>query len=132
MTERIQKDFFTEPSYASVTAVKTGPVEVADNIDKSDKGEVSPFHSLLYLFTTEMGAIQKNSWAHFAIFIIHKHTQPVFEEKRSLLFKEIRVQRIYDAEKNTLVYVSFNTRLDKNSDSNNSRFKSSVVAIPLN
>lgn len=24
MTERIQKDFFTEPSYASVTAVKTG------------------------------------------------------------------------------------------------------------
>ena len=57
--------------------------------------------------------------------------QPVFEEKRSLLFKEIRVQRIYDVEKNTLVYVSFNTRLDKNSDSNNSRFKSSVVAIPL-
>ena len=41
MTERIQKDFFTEPSYASVTAVKTGPIEVADNIDKSDKGEVS-------------------------------------------------------------------------------------------
>jgi hypothetical protein len=40
MTERIQKDFFTEPSYASVTAVKTGPIEVADNIDKSDKGEV--------------------------------------------------------------------------------------------
>lgn len=41
MTERIQKDFFTEPSYASVTAVKTGPIEVADSIDKSDKGEVS-------------------------------------------------------------------------------------------
>jgi catabolite regulation protein CreA len=41
MTERIQKDFFTEPSYASVTCVKTGPIELADNIDKSDKGEVS-------------------------------------------------------------------------------------------
>lgn len=41
LTERLSKDFFTEPSYASVTAVKTGPVEVADNIDKSEKGEVS-------------------------------------------------------------------------------------------
>ncbi|EED90174.1 predicted protein [Thalassiosira pseudonana CCMP1335] len=82
LTERLSKDFFTEPSYASVTAVKTGPVEVADNIDKSEKGE------------------------------------PVFEEKRSLLFKELRVQRIYDVEKNTVVYVSFNTRLDKSNDTN--------------
>ena len=41
LTERVQKDFFTEPSYASVTCVKTGPIELADNIDKSDKGEVS-------------------------------------------------------------------------------------------
>mmetsp|Transcript_13124 Transcript_13124/g.27758 ORF Transcript_13124/g.27758 Transcript_13124/m.27758 type:complete len:227 (+) Transcript_13124:41-721(+) len=95
LTERIQKDFFTEPSYASVTAVKTGPIEVADNINKDKGGE------------------------------------PVFEEKRSLLFKELRVQRIYDEEKKTLVYVSFNTRLDKNSDSNKSRFKSSISAISL-
>ncbi|KAL7473919.1 hypothetical protein ACHAXS_014355 [Conticribra weissflogii] len=95
LTERIQKDFFTEPSYASVTAVKTGPIEVADTINKDKGGE------------------------------------PVFEEKRSLLFKELRVQRIYDEEKQTLVYVSFNTRLDKNSDSNKSRFKSSISAISL-
>jgi len=95
LTERLSKDFFTEPSYASVTAVKTGPVEVADNIDKSEKGE------------------------------------PVFEEKRSLLFKELRVQRIYDVEKNTVVYVSFNTRLDKSNDTNKSRFKSSITAISL-
>ncbi|KAL7542410.1 hypothetical protein ACHAWF_013665 [Thalassiosira exigua] len=95
LTERLQKDFFTEPSYASVTAVKTGPIEIADNINKSDRGE------------------------------------PVFEEKRSLLFKELRVQRIYDVEKKTMVYVSFNTRLDKGSDSNKSRFKSSISAIPL-
>ena len=77
MVERVQKDFFTEPSYASVTCVKTGPVELADNIDKSSAGE------------------------------------PVFQEKRSLLFKELRVQRIYDEQKKALVYVSFNTRLDK-------------------
>lgn len=95
LTERVQKDFFTEPSYASVTAVKTGPIEVADNIDKSNKGE------------------------------------PVFQEKKSLLFKELRVQRIYDEEKKTLVYVSYNTRLDKGSDSNKSRFKSSISAIAI-
>jgi len=77
LTERVQKDFFTEPSYASVTAVKTGPIEIADNIDKSEKGE------------------------------------PVFKESRSLLFKELRVQRIYDEEKKAVVYISFNTRLDK-------------------
>lgn len=94
LTERVQKDFFTEPSYASVTAVKTGPIELGA-IDKSSKGE------------------------------------PVFQEKKSLLFKELRVQRIYDEEKKTLVYVSFNTRLDKGSDTNKSRFKSSVSAIAI-
>ena len=57
--------------------------------------------------------------------------EAVFEEKRSLLFKELRVQRIYDEEKKVLVYVSFNTRLDKNSDTNKSRFKSSISAISL-
>ena len=95
LTERVQKDFFTEPSYASVTAVKTGPIQLDGTIDKSSKGE------------------------------------PVFQEKKSLLFKELRVQRIYDEEKKTLVYVSFNTRLDKGSDTNKSRFKSSVSAIAI-
>ena len=39
LTERVSKDFFTEPSYASVTAVRTGgPIEIADNVDKSEKG----------------------------------------------------------------------------------------------
>ena len=96
VTERLQKDFFSEPSDAGVTAVRTSrDVEIADNIDKSETGE------------------------------------PVFAEKRSLLFKELRVQRIYDEEKKTLVYVSFNTRLDKDSDTNKSRFKSSISAISL-
>ena len=76
--------------------MKTGKqIEIADNIDKSERGE------------------------------------PVFEEKRSLLFKELRVQRIYDKEKKTLVYVSFNTRLDKSSDTNKSRFKSSISAVSI-
>jgi catabolite regulation protein CreA len=60
-----------------------------------------------------------------------KGGEEVFEENRSLLFKQLRVQRIYDKEKNTVIYVSFNTRLDKNSDENKSRFKSSVCAVNL-
>jgi catabolite regulation protein CreA len=57
--------------------------------------------------------------------------EEVFEESRSLLFKTLRVQRIYDEEKKTVVYVSYNTRLDKNDDTNKSRFKSSLCAVSL-
>jgi CreA protein len=57
--------------------------------------------------------------------------EEVFEESRSILFKTLRVQRIYDAEKKAVVYVSFNTRLDKSDDSNKSRFKSSLCAVSL-
>lgn len=57
--------------------------------------------------------------------------QEVFKESKSLLFKSLRVQRIYDADRNTVVYVTFNTRLDKGDDSNNSRFKSSLCAVNL-
>jgi catabolite regulation protein CreA len=64
---------------------------------------------------------------------IAKGTQgeEVFEESRSLLFKTLRVQRVYDEDKKTVVYVSFNTRLDKGEDSNKSRFKSSLCAVSL-
>ena len=57
--------------------------------------------------------------------------EEVFEESRSLLFKTLRVQRVYDEDKNVMVYVSFNTRLDKNDDTNKSRFKSSICAVGL-
>jgi len=96
LTERLQKGFFSDPSSASVSCVRTGKdVKIADTIAIGPQGE------------------------------------EVFEESRSLLFKTLRVQRIYDQEKNTIVYVSFNTRLDKKSDANNSRFKSSLCAINL-
>jgi catabolite regulation protein CreA len=97
LAEKISKgDFFSDPSYASVSCAKTGSkIQIADNINTSRKGE------------------------------------EVFEESKSLLFKTLRVQRIYDQEKNTVVYVSFNTRLDKSSDANKSRFKSSICAVPL-
>lgn len=96
MTERLSKDFFNDPSYASVGCARSsGSVSIADNINMTPQGE------------------------------------EVFEESKSLLFKTLRVQRLYDKEKNTVVYVSFNTRLDKNEDSNKSRFKSSICAVNL-
>lgn len=95
MNERLSKDFFNDPSSASVGCARTGPIAIADNIALGKQGE------------------------------------EVFEENKSLLFKALRVQRIYDKQKNTVVYVSFNTRLDKSKDSNKSRFKSSICAVGL-
>jgi len=95
LTERLSKDFFSDPSSAAVGCARTGKIEIADNIVKGTAGE------------------------------------EVFKESKSLLFKSLRVQRIYDVEKNTMVYVSFNTRLDKGDDSNKSRFKSSLCAVNL-
>jgi catabolite regulation protein CreA len=60
-----------------------------------------------------------------------KGGEEVFEESRSLLFKTLRVQRIFDEEKKTVVYVSYNTRFDKGDDTNKSRFKSSLCAVGL-
>merc|ERR1711957_775472 len=82
LAERITKDFFSNPSTASVGCAKTGPVTVAGDIDMSKGGE------------------------------------EVFKEARSLLFKSLRVERIYDKEKNTAVYVSFNNRINKGDDAN--------------
>mmetsp|Transcript_9925 Transcript_9925/g.14045 ORF Transcript_9925/g.14045 Transcript_9925/m.14045 type:complete len:224 (-) Transcript_9925:138-809(-) len=95
LNERLKKDFFSDPSFASVGCAKTGPVAIADNINESKQGE------------------------------------EVFEENRSLLFKQLRVQRVYDKEKNSVVYVSFNTRLDKGNDDNKSRYKSSICVVNL-
>ena len=65
---------------------------------------------------------------------INKSTggEEVFKESKSLLFKDLKVQRIYDTDTNTVVYVSYNTRLVKNDDSNKSRFASSLCAVNLN
>ena len=49
----------------------------------------------------------------------------VFDERASILFKEIRVSRFYDAEKKVLVYLVWSTKLIDGSPYN------SVTAIPL-
>lgn len=55
----------------------------------------------------------------------------MFSEARSLLFKTIRVRRVYDKDAQALIYVSYSTRFNNKDDDNKSRFKSSICAIPL-
>lgn len=93
ITERLQGDFFSDPSTASITCAATGPVKLGSNVDKSMKGE------------------------------------EVFEEKKNLLFKSVKVRRIVDNENKNLVYVSYSQKLVSNGDTSKSRFKSSLCAV---
>ena len=42
------------------------------------------------------------------------------------------MNRIYDKETNTLIYTSYSSRFDKNSDTNKGRYKSSMCAVNIN
>jgi catabolite regulation protein CreA len=55
--------------------------------------------------------------------------EEVFSESRSLIFKSLKVRRLVDREGESVVYAVFSQRLDKNEDSNNSRFKSNLCAV---
>ena len=57
--------------------------------------------------------------------------EEVFQQARSLLFKSVNVRRLYDKEKNTLIYVAYSTRLNKGDDENKSRFKTTMCALPV-
>lgn len=57
--------------------------------------------------------------------------EEVFSQARSLFFKSVKVRRIYDKPNNTLIYVSYSSRLSKDDDSNKSRFKSTMCAVPI-
>ena len=93
ITDRVQKDFFSDPSQADLACARTGPIKLAADVAMGREGE------------------------------------EVFNEARSLLFKTLRVRRIYDEQTNTLVYTAFSTRANKNDDENKSRFASSLCAI---
>uniref|UniRef100_A0A6T6VPC6 CreA protein n=1 Tax=Hemiselmis tepida TaxID=464990 RepID=A0A6T6VPC6_9CRYP len=96
ITERLQKNFFSDPTQASVACAKIGKIEMAPDVYKGKEGE------------------------------------EVFEQAKSLLFKTVRIRRIYDEQAQTLIYVSYSTRFNKNDDDNNSRFKTTTCAIPIN
>ena len=54
-----------------------------------------------------------------------KKGEVVFSEDTSVLFKEMRVSRFFDADKNVLVYLVWSTKLIDGSPYN------SVTAIPI-
>ena len=54
-----------------------------------------------------------------------KEQQEVFSERMSLLFKRLRVVRMVDAKRNTLVYLSYSDKLIDGSPQN------SVTAVPV-
>ncbi|KAG8459521.1 hypothetical protein KFE25_012856 [Diacronema lutheri] len=95
INERLSANFFSDPTQASVTCVRTGTVALAADINTSAEGE------------------------------------EVFSQARSLFFKSVKVRRIYDKNSNALIYVSYSSRLSREDDSNKSRFKSTMCAVPI-
>mmetsp|Transcript_62549 Transcript_62549/g.161089 ORF Transcript_62549/g.161089 Transcript_62549/m.161089 type:complete len:237 (+) Transcript_62549:76-786(+) len=59
----------------------------------------------------------------------NKQGDDVFNEARSILFKTLKVKRIYDAEGKNIIYVVFTERVDTGDDKNKSRFKSQLCAV---
>ena len=55
--------------------------------------------------------------------------EQVVSEARSLLFKALEVRRFVDKVGENVVYAVYSQRLDKNEDSNNSRFKSNLCVV---
>ena len=88
--------------------------------------------SLIYLWCPGVACAKTGKVAIASNIAKGPEGEQVFKESRSILFKDLRVQRIYDEQENTVVYVSFSTRLDKSDDNNKSRFKSSLCAVNLN
>jgi catabolite regulation protein CreA len=62
---------------------------------------------------------------------LSQNGEDVFSTSKNLLFKELKVRRIYDHATNTLVYVSYNSRLLTDNKNPGSRFQSSIDCIPL-
>eukprot|EP00164_Ancoracysta_twista_P006107 GFYU01008436.1.p1 GENE.GFYU01008436.1~~GFYU01008436.1.p1 ORF type:complete len:231 (-),score=43.65 GFYU01008436.1:454-1050(-) len=57
--------------------------------------------------------------------------EDIFSESRNLLFKQLRVRRVYDETNNTLVYVSYTSKLTSDEKTPGSQYKTSCCAVPL-
>jgi len=59
----------------------------------------------------------------------NKEGEDVFTESRSILFKTLKVKRVYDSTAKNIIYVAFTERMNTDNDKNQSRFKSQVCAV---
>eukprot|EP00736_Rhodelphis_marinus_P011596 Rmarinus@m.27297 len=59
--------------------------------------------------------------------------EDILSEAKNILFKTLKVRRIYDPRANCLVYVSYSTELQSNTSEahKSNRYKTSVSTIPL-
>lgn len=101
LSAKLQKDFFSEPSQASLTCAQTA--KIAPKVDLAS---------------------------------LPSDGEEVYSERKnlSLATKTLRVRRLYDADHDTLVYVSYSTRLSSTKDdgsSVSSQYKTSICTIPL-
>lgn len=101
LTAKLAKDFFSEPSQASITcaADPKKPLRVVN-----------------------ASAVRANGGTE------------LFSERKGLSIianKTLRVRRVYDSSRSTLLYVSYSTRLSDDADTASTRYKTSVCALPL-
>ena len=89
ITERLSKDFFSDPAQSSVTCVRTGPVEIADDIDTSAQGEEVFSWRHPHTSTHTHTHVHTHKYMHKHIYI------QVFSEARSLLFQSVQVRWLY-------------------------------------
>ena len=110
---KVVVDAYDDPGVAGVTCyvsrAKTGGITGAMGVAE-DKAEAS-------IACRQVGPIS------FAKPI--RRQEEMFSERISLLFKKLRVVRMVDAKRNTLVYLSYSDRLVEGSPQN------SVTAVPV-
>lgn len=101
LTAKLAKDFFSEPSQASITcaADSNAPLRVVNPAAVRSPGG------------TEL-----------------------FSERKGLSIvanKTLRVRRVFDAKRSTLLYISYSTRLSDDADTASTRYRTSVCALSL-
>eukprot|EP00967_Tisochrysis_lutea_P008300 scaffold9940_cov39-Tisochrysis_lutea.AAC.1 len=92
--------------------------------EKIAKGDVFQDPTLAGLTCSNRGRVIVSSDA-----LLSNEGEEVFSEARSLLFKSLKVRRVIDKQGQSVVYVLYSQKLDKNDDPFGSRFKSSLCAV---
>lgn len=111
-TKDVVVDAVTDPKIAGVTCHIS---RVEANLDLADPSDMS-------IACRQTGAITA---ADLTDIDKSKSGEVVFKESLSILFKSLKVRRIYDAEHQTLIYLSYSTK------ETNGSHKHSLSTVPL-
>ncbi|MCH1923578.1 CreA family protein [Shewanella sp. C32] len=111
-TKDVVVDAVTDPKIAGVTCHIS---RVEANLDLADPSDMS-------IACRQTGEI---TVADIASIDKSKSGEVVFKESLSILFKSLKVRRIYDAEHQTLIYLSYSTK------ETNGSHKHSLSTVPL-